>query len=138
MLAVLSRWKPCLIHKRKDDAQSMRLAQYLHSIDNDHNVHNSTKTGTPWHVAPHTEGVPYMQCHTFKAAGEQYYQTVVSESRDSTDSSLLKIMTVVLPEAAWLRVYGEAAGMTMTVLHQPLPLQVLASRVSGEPIPKSS
>lgn len=125
-----------LIYLRQDDAQNMRLARYLHGIDDRHRVHNSTETGTPWHVEPHAAGASYMQCSTFKAADEEFYQTTVSERRNGSDSALLKIMTAVLPEAGWLKVYGEAAGMTL--LNQPESLQVLASRVSGRPIPGSS
>lgn len=118
----------------KDDDQNLRLAKYLHSIDNDLVVHNSTETGTPWHIAPHTEGAPYLQCSTSKAVGKQLYVTVVSELREGTGAAeLLKIETVVLPKATWIKAYGEAAGMP--VLNQPASLQVLASRASGKAIP---
>lgn len=111
----------------------MRLADYLYSIDDNHEVHNSRETGTPWHIAPHAEGAQYMQCNTFKGVGQLCYETVVSEHRGDADvvDELLKIETAVLPKVTWLRVYGEAADMPV----RPESLQVLASRASGVPIP---
>lgn len=80
-----------------------------------------------------------MQSHTaqlINADGKQYYQTVVSERREGADHELLKIGTIVLPEVKLIKAYAEAAGMI--ALNQPESLQVLASRISGVPIPSSS
>lgn len=118
----------------QDRAQSMRLAGYLHSIDDAHEVHNSTETGAPWHIAPHTEGASYMECSTFKKAGKRFCETVVSEHRNGATSNLLRIQTAVQPTVSWIKVYGEAVGVPP--LNQPDSLQVLASRVAGVPIPK--
>lgn len=114
--------------------------EYLYSLDvNVHPFHDSTGAVSPWHIAPHADGASYMRCHTVKITDEPYYRTgyyktIVSEHHDDADSELLKISSLVLPEATWLRVYAEAAGMA--ALNQPESLQVLASRASGMPIPK--
>lgn len=121
-----------------------RLAHYLPTIEDAHDIHQSIEAGTPWHVSPHAAGERYMQCNTTRSVPNEYmvfeppkYLTVVAEHWEGGSSKLLQINTIVPPQAPWVKVYGEAAGMPEPALRQPASLQDLAHRALDKSNSKS-